>query len=77
MLTIPGSVLGLGIGTLLTRYFVAVFTSDTFVLDMSITPTTYAISLATGIFVALLSQIPSIRGVARLDLASATRERSV
>jgi len=76
LLALPGAIIGLGMGALLTKYFVGVFTSDLFVLDMYVTPGTYALALLAGILAALVSQVPSLRWVARLDLAKATRERA-
>lgn len=75
-LAIPGAVLGLGMGALLARYFVGVFSSDLFVLDLHLRPFTLVTAFALGVLVALLAQVPSIRYVGRLDLAKAARERA-
>lgn len=75
-LTAPGALLGLALGVALARYFVGAFASDLFVLDMRVRPVTLLVAFAGGLVVALLSQIPSLRQIARLDLARAVRERS-
>lgn len=75
-LAIPGALLGLMLGGLLARYFVGVFSSDLFVLDLYLKPATFVIAFAVGVLVALVAQFPGIRRVDRLDLAKATRERA-
>jgi len=76
-LTVPGSLLGLGLGTLLARYFVEVFNSDLFVLDMYVSPVAYLTAFAAGLLISLLAQLPSLRQIFRLDLAKDSRERAV
>lgn len=75
-LATPGALLGLVLGVLLGRYFVGVFSSDLFVLDMYLRPIALVLAFAGGIAIALLAQLPSLRRVARLDLAKSTRERA-
>lgn len=72
---IPGALLGLGLGAVLTSYFVGVFNSDLFALDTSVRPVTYVVAFFLGTAAALLAQLPSIRQVLRLDLTKSGRER--
>lgn len=75
-LALPGAALGLALGAALARYFVGVFSSDLFVLDLHLKAATLAVSFVVGVLVALAAQVPSIRRVGRLDLAKAARERA-
>lgn len=75
-LAFPGALAGLALGVALARYFVGVFSSDLFVLDMYLRPTALLLAFAGGLLIALLAQLPSLRRVARLDLAKTTRERA-
>lgn len=75
-LAAPGALLGLGLGAALGRYFVGIFSSDLFVLDMHLRPTALLLAFASGLGIAILSQIPSIAEIARLDLGKVARERS-
>lgn len=76
LLAVPGVLAGLWLGKVLTGYFVGVFSSDLFVLDLFINRTTYGLSLGIGLAVAFLSQIPSVRWIGRMDLAKSVRERA-
>ncbi len=68
-------VLGSLLGSMLTGYFVGFFGGDTFVLDARIEPRTFVLSGLLLLMVLLLSEVPSLRSVQRLDLARATKER--
>ena len=64
------------LGTALTAYFVTLFGGDVFVLDAKITWQTFALSAALLLGVLLVSEVPSLRHVQRLDLAKVTKERA-
>ncbi len=76
VVTLPGIVVGLGLGVLLARYLAMVFTSDLFVLDLSIADSTYWMAMAGGLAPALVAAWPNLRAIARIDLGRAVRERT-
>ncbi|MFQ5870985.1 MAG: FtsX-like permease family protein [Candidatus Geothermarchaeales archaeon] len=75
LLAFPGAILGLILGTYLAGYFTALYSSDLFILDLVIYPQTYLLSLGVAVLVALLSELPSLRFVRRMNLAKVTKER--
>lgn len=78
------ALLGLLVGLPIGRLFVELFwqaaqtseQQDLMTLKMVVKPETYLLTALIILAVALLSQIPSLRYVSRLDLAKATKERS-
>jgi putative ABC transport system permease protein len=76
-LTVLGAGIALGsvMGLYLTGYFVTLFQSDIFVLTSRINISTYAQTGLLLIIVLLVSQLPGIRSVYRMDLAKTTKER--
>ncbi len=75
-LAVPGVLFGLGLGIILANYFVGIFSSDLFVLDVYLLPTSLLLAIVTGLATALIAQLPNIRLIGRLDLARIVRERS-
>lgn len=68
---------GLGLGYGATYYLFGIFTASAdFYLPMYIAPTSYIIVTGLIFATALLSQIPAIRRVNRMDLAEATKVRT-
>ena len=70
---IPGVLLGIGISAL----FLSSFNNDSFTFELSIKPTTIIIAIAVMFGVALLSLIPGISSIKRIDIAQVVRERAV
>jgi putative ABC transport system permease protein len=77
LLTILGIIPGLILGVWLSNLFLSSFSNDSFNLEFSIRPATVAIAALAMIVVALLSLIPGIRSVKRLDVGAVVRERAV
>ncbi|MCL1587374.1 MAG: ABC transporter permease [Actinomycetia bacterium] len=76
LLTLLGIIPGLILGVLLSSLFLSSFSNDSFNLEFSIRPVTVAIAALSMIVVALLSLIPGIRSVKRLDVGAVVRERA-
>lgn len=87
MVTIENAVLGLigiVIGLPVGRWFVGAFMraaqteeqSELFTFGVTVYPVTYAATVAMVFLVLLVSQIPSLRYLSRLDLAKATKEQA-
>ncbi|HDL48978.1 MAG TPA: FtsX-like permease family protein [Actinobacteria bacterium] len=70
---IPGIVLGIWISSLL----MATFNSDAFNFELTTRPLTLVLAAVSILVIALLSLIPGIRSVKRLDIAAVVRERAV
>jgi putative ABC transport system permease protein len=70
---IPGVLLGVGISAL----FLSSFNNDSFTFELSIKPITIVMAIVVMFGVALLSLIPGIRSIKRLDIAQVVRERAV
>ncbi len=77
LLTLIGIPIGLVLGYLVAAGFMASFTSDLFQFNLEVRPATYLFIAIAILAVALLSQIPGLRAVRRLDIASVVRERSL
>ncbi len=77
LLTVLGIVPGLVLGTLAAYEFILSFNNDSFSFGLSIEPLTYVVAAAAMVVVALLSMVPGIRSVRRLDIGAVVRERSV
>jgi putative ABC transport system permease protein len=70
---IPGVLLGIGISAL----FLTSFNNDSFTFEVSIEPVTIAVAVGVMYVVALLSMVPGLRSIKRLDIAQVVRERAV
>lgn len=70
---IPGVLLGIGISAV----FLSSFNNDSFTFDPMIQPVTIVVAIAVMFGVAMLSLIPGIRSIKRLDIAQVVRERAV
>jgi len=70
---IPGVLLGIGVSAL----FLSSFNNDSFTFELSINPLTVVIAIVVMFGVALLSLIPGVRSIKRLDVAQVVRERAV
>jgi putative ABC transport system permease protein len=76
LLTLLGVIPGLVLGVLGGRTFLATYTNDQFRLELAIRPLTLVVSAAAILLVAVASQRPGLRAIARLDLATTVRERA-
>ncbi len=77
IVTLLGIVPGLFVGYLTAMEFMAAYDNDQFTFTLSMQPRTIVVSALFIIAVTLLSQIPGLRHVRRLDIASVVRERAV
>lgn len=69
---IPGIILGYLMGVL----FFGMFQGDMFTMDLVIFPRTYLLTVGIVIAIMLISQVPSIRSINRLNLAQVTKEQA-
>ena len=69
---IPGVILGIWSASL----FMGLFSNDSFNMSLMMSPWTVIIAAASMIAVALLSLIPGVRSVKRLDIGAVVRERA-
>ena len=69
-----GILIGLPIGRWLDIYLMSSFESESMALEPIIYLRTYAISAVAAVALTLVSQIPSLIHVKRMDLAAATKE---
>lgn len=76
LLTGIGLVPGLIIGYLISAIFMATFSSDMFQFDLEVRPTTLLFTAIAILVTGLLSQVPALRAVRRLDLGRIVRERA-
>jgi putative ABC transport system permease protein len=76
LLTTIGIVPGLIVGSIAAAWFMHSYTSDLLSFDLHMRPSTLVLAALAMIVVALLSVIPGIRTVNRLDLAEVVRERA-
>jgi len=65
------------IGTLAAAAMLQTYNNDSFTFELWIGPLTYAVVVVGMILVALLSMVPGIRAVRRLDIGAVVRERSI
>jgi putative ABC transport system permease protein len=77
IVTLIGLVPGLIIGYLGAAEFMAAYSNDQFSFDLMMKPTTLVFSALVIVVVTLLSQIPGLRAIRRLDVATVVRERAV
>jgi putative ABC transport system permease protein len=76
LLTLLGVIPGLILGVLGGQAFLATYTNDQLRLELAVRPLTLIASAAAILAVAVLSQRPGLRAIARLDLATTVRERA-
>jgi putative ABC transport system permease protein len=69
---IPGVLLGIAVSAL----FLTSFNNDSFTFALSIEPGTIAVAIGVMYVVALLSMVPGLRSIKRLDIAQVVRERA-
>jgi putative ABC transport system permease protein len=77
LLTLIGIVPGLVIGYLAAAALMSSYTSDMLQFGLELRPSTFVFAALAMIAVTLLSMIPGIRSVGRLDIAEVVRERSI
>jgi len=76
LLTAIGLIPGLIIGYLVAAAFMSSFSSDMFQFTLDMRPTTLLLTAAAIVITGLLSQIPALRAVRRLELGRIVRERA-
>ncbi|NQT73338.1 MAG: FtsX-like permease family protein [Chloroflexi bacterium] len=69
---IPGIVLGY----VLAWYFFSLFQGDMFSMDLVVFPRTYVMTIGIVVLIMLISQVPGIRSINRLNLAQVTKEQA-
>ncbi len=69
-----GIALGLPLGKRLALSFFDLAQSEEFTMSANIFPSTYLVTALALLLVLLVSQIPSLRYISRLNLASATKD---
>jgi putative ABC transport system permease protein len=57
--------------------FMGLFSNDSFNMSLMISPVTVVLAALSMVVVALLSLIPGVRSVKRLDIGAVVRERAV
>jgi putative ABC transport system permease protein len=77
LLTAIGIPLGLVAGYLTAAAFMTSFSSDLFSFDLDMNPMTAVWTSLAVLGVALLSQLPGLRAIRRLDIATVVRQRSL
>jgi putative ABC transport system permease protein len=77
LVVITGIPVGLLVGSLFARVFMASFTTDQYSFDLQLRASTLAFAALAILIVALLSEQPGLRAVKRLDIAEVVRERSL
>jgi putative ABC transport system permease protein len=76
LMTAIGILPGLLLGYELARLFMSQFSYDWFTFEVDARPSSFALAAIAILAVALLSQVPGLRAVKRLDIAAIVRERS-
>jgi putative ABC transport system permease protein len=77
LLTLAGIVPGLIVGYVGAAEFMASFSSDLFQFDLHVRPTTFLFTAIGVLAAALVSQLPILRAVRRIDIARVVRERAL
>ncbi len=75
-LTIVGLVPGIILGVWAASAFMGLFSNDSFNMSLMMSPWTIVVAALTMVAVALLSMIPGVRSVKRLDIGAVVRERA-
>ena len=77
LLTVIGIPLGLGTGTLVARWFMSTYTTEGYRWTLRMRPATFVLVTLGVLGASVLSQLPVLRGVRRIDVAHIVRERSL
>jgi putative ABC transport system permease protein len=77
VLTVSGIIPGLLVGYVAAAAFMASFSSDLFSFDLRVRPTTFLFSALGVVLAALVSQLPIVSAVRRIDIARVVRERAL
>jgi ABC-type antimicrobial peptide transport system permease subunit len=77
LLVMLGIVPGLIVGYLAAAWMMSTYSSDMIKFNLEMRPSTLVLSALAMVAVALLSVIPGIRTVRRLNVAEVVRERAV
>jgi putative ABC transport system permease protein len=75
LLTLSGIVVGLPVAYLAAQRFMAAYSSDLFQFDLHLRPWTPALTALALVTVALLSELPGLRALRRIEIARVVRER--
>lgn len=75
LLGVLGLIPGLPLGYGLAAYFFTLFQADIFSFELAIFTRTYLLAIGLIILIVLLSQIPGIRQLNRIDLARVIKEQ--
>ncbi len=75
-LTMLGIVPGVILGVWMASLFIGLFSNDSFNMSLMMSPWTVVIAAGSMIVVAMLSLIPGVRSVKRLDIGAVVRERA-
>ncbi len=75
LLGVLGLIPGLPLGYGLAAYFFTLFQTDIFSFELVIFTRTYLLAIGLIILIVLLSQIPGIRQLNRIDLARVIKEQ--
>ncbi|MDH4103393.1 MAG: FtsX-like permease family protein [Thermoleophilia bacterium] len=76
LLTLAGIAVGLPVAWIVAREFMAAYSSDLFRFDLQLKPWTPALAGLCLVAVALLSELPALRALRRIDLGRTVRERA-
>lgn len=71
-----GVAIGLPVGVAGGAAMLSTYSSDQFTLDLAVKPLTLIVSAVVILFVATLSQWPSLRAIRRMNIAAIVRERA-
>ncbi|MFV1999221.1 MAG: ABC transporter permease, partial [Acidimicrobiia bacterium] len=77
LLTSIGIIPGIALGMWVSAKFIESFNNDAFTFSLSVRPVTIVIAGLSMYVVALLSLIPGVRSVRRLEIGTVIRERAV
>lgn len=75
LLTLAGIIVGLPVAYLSAQRFMAAYSSDLFQFDLHLRPWTPALAALALVTVALLSELPGLRALRRIEIARVVRER--
>jgi putative ABC transport system permease protein len=75
ILGVVGLVIGIPLGYAVTSYLMSLFQTDMFSFELVFYTRTYLLSAGIIVAIMLLSEIPGIRSLSRLDLAKVTKEQ--
>jgi putative ABC transport system permease protein len=75
LLGVVGVIIGIPLGYAVTSYLMSLFQTDMFSFELVFYVRTYLLTAGIIVVIMLLSEIPGIRGLGRLDLARVTKEQ--